>query len=171
MNSELFDVWGNARDWASWSHLFKMHLSCLGLVSCSCICVFYLESSEGTQLAQLQWLIARWLQHPFVYWYGRWHSLSRLCSFSEQSSGSSSACHVISTHPEQPFGILIRPAICIWTSALHLLLALQNDVPSFTSALVMSVSVTLLYISSFPGKKFQISSPSFLHITLFLTQY
>ena len=78
---------------------------------------------------------------------------------------------VISASPEQLSRILHCPTISDWTSALHLFLDIQNDPPSFTCALIISVSVALLCISSFPGQKFQLHYPSFLHIPLFLIQY
>lgn len=89
----------------------------------------------------------------------------------QKSPRSSSACRVISAHPEQPSRILICPPICDWTSALHLSFDIQNNPCSLISTLLISVSVALLCMYAFPGQKFQLHPSSFFYIPLFLIQY
>lgn len=71
------------------------------------------------------------------------------------------------SHPCPP----ICPTICVWPSAPHFFLVLQNHPPRFTSALVISESVVLLCISPFPGQKFLLPSPTFLCITVLFIKH
>lgn len=158
MNSELFDVWGNARDWASWSHLFKMHLSCLGLVSCSCICFLpwilwgYTagtaavadSSMAATSFCILIWQVTFSVQTLLLLRTVFWIFICLSCHLYSSRTAlwdPHPSCHLyldlcsasLIGPPEWCPQFHIRPChVCVCDSALHFFLP-RKEVPNFLS--------------------------------------
>lgn len=143
-----------------------MHLNHLGSVTTLLSSPILNPLRVHSQSGWLQQLMARWPQYLLFA-----DAAGDILHPQEESSRSSSACHVTSAHPGEPYRTLICPPICDWTSSLHVSFNIQNDPCSLTSTLFISVSVAPLCMCAFPGQKFQPHPSSFFHITLFLIQY